>query len=223
MRLVPCAPERNNCSPLASHALDKLPNLIDDGDGVEIAVPLRITPGKQAVATENYSIATGIVSLHVAQHHAKFKTRALPGQPDQLATEWGLNSASFSWPLADAASAMPQSGEDVDMRQRGETHAGRCRWRRHTYSCQRCRADTSLPSHLRVDPRDRLASASNLLRYRVAKPPTFDAAQVTSAALHPKYRLLAVGRADHARRVLELVLPPPKLVMRRSDPSRLER
>ena len=70
--------------------LNKLPQLIDDGDGVEIALALFITPGKQTVPAKNNPIARGILLHRLAQHHAQLKARALPGQPDQLACEAGI-------------------------------------------------------------------------------------------------------------------------------------
>ena len=48
--------------PLASHVLDELADLIDDGEGVQVALALRLAPGEQAVAAEHDAVAAGILA-----------------------------------------------------------------------------------------------------------------------------------------------------------------
>src|SRR5262249_20833117 len=64
--------------------LNKLPDLIDDRDGVQIALALRIAPRKQSVSAQHNSVATRRVGNNLPQHHAKLKARPLPRQPCQL-------------------------------------------------------------------------------------------------------------------------------------------
>ena len=65
----------------------ELPQLVDDGDGVLVAFTLGIAPGKQTVAAQNDPIAVGILAHRAPQHHAQFKSRTLPGEPDQMVIE----------------------------------------------------------------------------------------------------------------------------------------
>src|SRR5215469_13799219 len=65
-------------------ALDELADLIDDRDGVEVALALRVAPGKETMAAEDDAIAAGRLADDLAEHHAELKARALPGQPGEL-------------------------------------------------------------------------------------------------------------------------------------------
>ncbi len=61
--------------------LDKLTDLVDDVEGIEVTLPLRPAPGKEAVAAENNAVAARVFSYGAAQHHAQFEPRTLPGKP----------------------------------------------------------------------------------------------------------------------------------------------
>src|SRR5215831_4218255 len=64
-------------------ARDELADLVNEGDGVQVTLALRLAPGEQTVATEHDSVAAGICCDRTLHHHAKLKARALPGNPDQ--------------------------------------------------------------------------------------------------------------------------------------------
>ena len=63
---------------------DELAELIDDGDGVEIALALGFAPGEEAVAAEHDAVAAGGFADDAAEHHAEFEAGALPGKPGEL-------------------------------------------------------------------------------------------------------------------------------------------
>ncbi len=67
--------------------LDELADLVDDGEGVHVARPLRIAPGEESVAAEHDAVAAGVVGDGAAQHQAEFKAGALPGHPHQRVAE----------------------------------------------------------------------------------------------------------------------------------------
>ena len=64
--------------------LNKTRQLIDDRDGVHIALALRITPSKKAVATENDAVTIRVLFDRLLEHHRQLKSRTLPWNPDQL-------------------------------------------------------------------------------------------------------------------------------------------
>ena len=66
---------------------DELAELVDDGDGVEVALALGVAPGEEAVAAEHDAVAAGGLRDDAAQHHAQLKAGALPGQPGELVAE----------------------------------------------------------------------------------------------------------------------------------------
>src|SRR6185437_7199311 len=67
--------------------LDELTDLVNDGDGVEIAFALRVAPGEETVAAEDNAVAAGILLDSAFQHHSQLKSRSLPGKPDELVAE----------------------------------------------------------------------------------------------------------------------------------------
>ncbi len=69
---------------------DELPDLIDDGDGVQVALALGLSPGEEAVATEYDAIAAGMVTDGVPHHEAKIESGALPWNPDQRVVVLGI-------------------------------------------------------------------------------------------------------------------------------------
>ena len=65
--------------------LDELPHLIDGRDAADVALPLGLAPGEQAVAAEDDAVAAGVVLDRLAQHQRQLESRALPRHPDDLA------------------------------------------------------------------------------------------------------------------------------------------
>ena len=63
---------------------DKLPELVDDGNGVFIALSLRISPGEEAVTAEDDTVTIRTCLHRAAQHHGQFEAGALPWNPNQM-------------------------------------------------------------------------------------------------------------------------------------------
>ena len=47
----------------------ELPELVDDRDGVQVALTLCVSPGKETVAAENDTVAVWRLFYGIAQHH----------------------------------------------------------------------------------------------------------------------------------------------------------
>jgi hypothetical protein len=67
--------------------LRELAELIDDGNGAEVALALRLAPGEEAVAAEDDPVATGCGGDRIAQHQGEFKAGTLPRHPHHLVPE----------------------------------------------------------------------------------------------------------------------------------------
>ena len=76
-------------------ARDELSDLVDDGEGVDVALALRLAPGEEAVAAEHDAVAAGIVADRLAHHQAELKAGALPGNPDQVMAELAVELLHF--------------------------------------------------------------------------------------------------------------------------------
>ena len=63
---------------------NKLSQLIDDRDRIFVALLLRISPGKEAVAAQHDAVAVRTLLHRAAQHHGQFESRTLPWHPDQM-------------------------------------------------------------------------------------------------------------------------------------------
>src|SRR5215469_13502381 len=68
-------------------ALEELAELVDDGDGVQVALALRVTPCEEAMAAKHDAVAAGRLGDDLAQHHAELKAGTLPGKPRELVTK----------------------------------------------------------------------------------------------------------------------------------------
>src|SRR5277367_695943 len=72
------------CSTFLKMLRNKLPQLVDDRDGVDIALALRLAPSEEPMSAEDNPVAVGRLFYGFAQHHGQLKARALPRQPNQL-------------------------------------------------------------------------------------------------------------------------------------------
>ena len=77
--------------------LDELADVVDDGEGVCIALALGLAPGEEAVAAENDAVAGGVGEDCGAQHQAEFEAGTLPGQPDQGVAEGAVELFHFGF------------------------------------------------------------------------------------------------------------------------------
>ena len=71
-------------------AVNELTDLVDEGDGVEVALALGIAPGEETVAAENDAVAAGVVLDRFTHHEAEFKAGTLPGNPDEGVAEFSI-------------------------------------------------------------------------------------------------------------------------------------
>ena len=69
-------------------AQNKFPHLIDGKNTAEVAVALSCSPGKESVAAKENSVRARIVPDSLFDQQSKFKSRSLPGNPDNLAIEF---------------------------------------------------------------------------------------------------------------------------------------
>jgi len=76
-------------------ALNKLADLVDDSEGVQVALALGLAPRKQAVAAKDDAVAAGIVADCAAHHEAQLKAGALPGNPYQGVVELAVELVHF--------------------------------------------------------------------------------------------------------------------------------
>src|SRR5712671_6342970 len=68
-------PAKQLCSPSFEVLGYELPELVDDRDGVRVALMLGVSPRKKTVAAQNDTVAVGRLLYGVAQHHGQLKTR----------------------------------------------------------------------------------------------------------------------------------------------------
>ena len=57
-------------------ALDELPDLVDDGEGVHVALALRLAPGEEAMAAQHDAVAAGIFAHRLAHASGPVQSRA---------------------------------------------------------------------------------------------------------------------------------------------------
>ncbi len=97
---------------------NELADLVDDGDGVEVALALGLAPGEEAVAAENNAIAAGVGAEGIAHHEAKFKAGALPRNPDQRVVELAIEFVHLRFAVGRGGeSNAPVRMEMVDVRE----------------------------------------------------------------------------------------------------------
>src|SRR5450631_4152488 len=100
---------------------DKLPELVDDGNGVFIALSLSISPGEEAVTAEDDTVTIRTCLHCAAQHHGQFEAGALPWNPNQMVVK---QTIEFFHPLPavrrSSQSNTPVGMQVIDVRERQE-------------------------------------------------------------------------------------------------------
>ena len=76
-------------------ALDELADLVDDGEGVQVALALGLAPGEKAVAAQDDAVAAGVFADCEAHRQAQFKAGTLPGKPDEGVVELAIEFFHF--------------------------------------------------------------------------------------------------------------------------------
>ena len=66
---------------------NKLPQLIDNGNCVFVALSLGFPPSKEAMTAQDDTVTIWAFVNCPAKHHREFESRALPGHPDQAMFE----------------------------------------------------------------------------------------------------------------------------------------
>ncbi len=75
------------CALLALVGQNKFAHLVDRVNAVEIAIALRCAPCEQPVTAEKNAVGPGVVLHGFFDEQCQFKSRPLPGHPDDLAVE----------------------------------------------------------------------------------------------------------------------------------------
>src|SRR6516164_1703794 len=68
--------------------LNEFTHLVDGVKAVQVAFPLRHSPGEKAVASENQAFDSWVIFDRALNQKCQFKTWSLPGNPDDLAAEF---------------------------------------------------------------------------------------------------------------------------------------
>ena len=207
----------------AWRAFDELADLVDDGDGVEVALALRVAPGEEAVAAEDDAVAAGCFRDSLAQHHAELEAGALPGEPGELVAELFVEFLHALLAVGGGGeSDGPVGVQVIDVREGKEAVQRRVDGGRGGVVAEgdeRIELDHRV---LFVDAAVLLLEREQLVEIERGEAGALDAAEVAARAFDPE-DLLFWPSTGSTVSSLELVLPPPKLVRRRSEPRRLER
>ena len=168
--------------------LDELAKLVDDRDGVQVALALRLSPRKQAMPAEHDAIAPRRLLDDLPQHHAKLETRPLPRQPRQLVAELLVELLHLDLAVRRGSQRdAPVRMQMVHMRkgqkpmQRG---IDRSRNRVVVERAHRVQVD-----HLvfKFDALVRLLKREQPLEIKRRKPCALDAPEIPAASLHPQH------------------------------------
>ena len=101
--------------------VDELADLIDEGDGVQIAFALSLAPGEKAMSAEDDAVAVRIVGDGLAHDEAELEAGAQPGNPDERVVELAIEFVHFGEAVARGRKRdAPVGMKVVDMRERQE-------------------------------------------------------------------------------------------------------
>jgi hypothetical protein len=216
------APPKDCCF-FGAMALDELADLVDDGDGIQIRFALRAAPGKEAMAAEYDTVAARHLLDRALEHHGQFKARTLPRDPHHLVAELLVELVHLFLAVGRSSECDSPVGMEMIHVRKGKKSMQRGIDRGGdgivAEGAERIHADDLV---FQFDATINLASASTLSRYKVAKPSTLMLPRSPPLPF-TQSTVFFCPSSGSVSSSFELVLPPPKLVMRRSDPSKLER
>src|SRR5215472_16893343 len=179
-------------------ALDELADLIDDRDGVEVALALRIAPGEETVAAEDDAVAAGCFADDLAEHHAELKARALPRQPGELMAELRVELTHALLAVGRGRERdRPVRVQVVDVREGKKSVERRVDGGRRGIVAE---GDERIELDHRVffvDAAVLILQSEQLVEVERREACALDAAEVAARALDPEYELLlAIDRID---------------------------
>ena len=178
--------------------LDKLPDLVDYGQRIQIALALRLPPGKQSMAAQHNPIAAGILLGRPLHHHRQLKARPLPRQPHQRVTELAVELLHLHLAVGRGGQRDPPVRmKVVYMRKRQKSVKRRVDRSRHWIAAEG--AQRVKVRHLIFPLRALVApfESQQLLLVERGKPGPLDAPQVAARAFHPQHLHRLAGQWVH--------------------------
>ena len=171
---------------------DKLPELVDEGDGVEVTLPLAFAPGKEAVSAEHDAVRARMRLDCRAQHHGQLEAGPLPGNPDQVVPEAPVEFLHALDPVGGGRERDAPVGVQVVHVREGKKAVQR----RVNRGCDRVRAERAQRVVARhfvfvLGAAITAFEPPQLLQIQRGEAAALDAAEVAAAALHPENGLLA--------------------------------
>ena len=186
---------------LNSVAMNELPDLVDDGKRVQVALALRLAPGEQSVAAQHDAVATGIRFDSLAHRQSQFKAGPLPWNPNQRVIELAVELVHLGLAVAGRSQRnAPVRMEMIDMRKWQESMQRRID--RSGYGIAAESAKRIQPDHvvLCVDALVNPLQCQQLLLTERGKARALDASQVAAGTLHPQhFNGFAVQRVDFSQ------------------------
>ena len=202
---------------------DELADLVDQRDGSQIALALRLSPREQAVAAKYDAVAVWIVAYCLAKHKPEFKAGTLPWNPYKRVVELAIEFVHLGLAVRRCGQRdAPVGMQMVDVRKGKKSVQRRINRCGHRIIAEGARG---IHRHHIVFGFNALIAAlegeqfflierGKSARFILPRSPPEPLTQITST-FSPVSGSVSM--------ILELVLPPAKLVMRRSDPSRFDR
>ena len=167
---------------------DELPDLVDRVDRIQVALPLRLPPGKQSVPAQHDPVAARILLDRPLHRQRQFEPRPLPRQPHQPVPELAIELFHLGLAVGRGRQRnRPVRMQVVHVRKRQKSvqrSIDRGRYRIRPERAQRIEV-----RHL-VFPLDALIALlerQQLLLVERGKARALDAAQVPARTLHPKH------------------------------------
>ena len=166
---------------------NELANLVNDSEGVEVALALGPAPGEEAVAAENDSIAARIPLNYPAHSQTQLETGTQPGHPDQRVAEFAVELFHFGFAVGRGRQGdAPVRVKVVDMRK-----GKKAVQRRVDGGGNRIAAEGGLRVHrnhvvLGGDASVTALEGKKLLLVEGCKSRAANAAQIAARALDPK-------------------------------------
>ena len=171
---------------LASVALNKLSQLVDHGQRVQVALALRLAPGKQPVPAQHNAVAAGILFDGALHHHGQLKARALPRHPHQPVAKLAVELVHLGLAVGARRQRNPPIGmQMIHVRERQKSvqrRVDRCGHRIVPEGAQRIHR-----RHLvfRVHALVLALQRQQLVQVERGKARALDRAQVAARAFHP--------------------------------------
>ncbi len=192
-------------------------------DRIFVALLLRISPGKEAVAAQHHAIAVRTLLHRAPQHHGQFESRTLPRHPDEMVVEPTIEFFHLFPPVGGGGQGdAPVRMQMIDVRERQKPWRGVSIEAATLFLPKAHSGYMSTISSSNSAPRYLCSSPCSFSEYRAASPLSLILPRSPPLPLIHKTSS-CFPLSGSTCWIFELVFPPPKLVMRRSEPSRFDR